>query len=95
MYMQLTKAEASFPALKSELSVRPVFHQLEPRVKAHLIMAFLGYALLVTLTHLLKRRPGIVPKPSAVREDLVPGGVADEARSNLHRFHAFGSHPWA
>src|SRR6266403_744842 len=33
----LTEAEASFRALKSELSIRPLFHQLEPRVKAHVI----------------------------------------------------------
>ena len=55
-YMQLTEAEASFRALKSELSIRPLFHQLEPRVKAHVMVAFLGYALWVTLKHLLKRR---------------------------------------
>jgi transposase len=64
-YMQLTEAEASFRALKSELSVRPLFHQLEPRVKAHVMVAFLGYALWVTLKHLLKRRPRLVPQPSA------------------------------
>jgi len=64
-YMQLTEAEASFRALKSELSIRPLFHQLEPRVKAHVMVAFLGYALWVTLKHLLKRRPPIIPKPSA------------------------------
>jgi transposase len=64
-YMQLTEAEASFRALKSELSIRPLFHQLEPRVKAHVMVAFLGYALWVTLKHLLKRRPAIVPKLSA------------------------------
>ena len=63
-YMQLTEAEASFRALKSELSVRPLFHQLEPRVKAHVMVAFLGYALWVTLKHLLKRRPAVVPTPS-------------------------------
>jgi transposase len=63
-YMQLTEAEASFRALKSELSVRPLFHQLEPRVKAHVMVAFLGYALWVTLKHVLKRRPVIVPKLS-------------------------------
>lgn len=63
-YMQLTEAEASFRALKSELSIRPLFHQLEPRVKAHVMVAFLGYALWVTLKHLLKRRPLIVPKRS-------------------------------
>jgi transposase len=54
-YMQLTEAEASFRALKTELSIRPLFHQLEPRVKAHVMIAFLGYALWVTLKHLLKR----------------------------------------
>jgi transposase len=41
-YMQLTEAEASFRALKSALSIRPLFHQLEPRVKAHVMVAFLG-----------------------------------------------------
>src|SRR3984893_6433272 len=64
MYMQLTEAEASFRALKSELSIRPLFHQKESRVKAHVLVAFLGYALWVTLKHLLQRRP-IVPQPSA------------------------------
>ena len=63
-YMQLTEAEASFRALKSELSIRPLFHQKESRVKAHVMVAFLGYALWVTLKHLLKRRPAIVPQPS-------------------------------
>jgi len=48
-YMQLTEAEASFRALKSELSIRPLFHQKEARVKAHVMVAFLGYALRVTL----------------------------------------------
>src|SRR5436309_9446902 len=64
-YMQLTEAEASFRALKSELSVPPLFHQLESRVKTHVMVAFLGYAPWVTLKHSLKRRPAMVPKPSA------------------------------
>jgi transposase len=55
-YMQLTEVEAAFRTLKSELAIRPLFHQLERRVKAHVLVAFLGYALLVTLKHLLKRR---------------------------------------
>jgi transposase len=62
--MQLTEAEAPFRALKSELSIRPLFHQKEPRVNAHVMMAFLGYALWITLKHWLKRRPTIMPKPS-------------------------------
>ena len=71
-YMQLTDAESSFRALKSELSIRPLFHQLEPRVKAHVMVAFLGYALWVTLKHLLKRRPAFDSKPSASGVDDVP-----------------------
>jgi len=63
-YMQLTEAEASFRALKSELSIRPLFHQKERRVKAHVMVAFLGYALWVTLKHLLQRRPALIPKPA-------------------------------
>ena len=64
-YMQLTEAEAAFRTLKSELHIRPLFHQLEPRVKAHVLVAFLGYALWVTLKHLLKRQAAVVPQPSA------------------------------
>lgn len=71
-YMQLTEAEASFRALKSELSIRPLFHQLEPRVKAHVMVAFLGYALWVTLKHLLKRQPSLVPQPPASGVDHAP-----------------------
>jgi transposase len=64
-YIQLTEAEASFRALKSELSIHPLFRQKETRVKAHVMVAFLGYALWVTLKHLLKRRAPIVPQSSA------------------------------
>lgn len=53
-YIQLTEAEAAFRTLKSELNVRPIFHQKEHRTKAHVLVAFLGYALWVTLKHLLK-----------------------------------------
>ncbi len=60
-YMQLTEAEAAFRALKSALSIRPLFHQLEPRVKAHILVAFLGYALWVTLKHLLQRKQSPLP----------------------------------
>jgi transposase len=72
MYMQLTEAEASFRALKSELSIRPLFHQKEPRVKAHVLVAFLGYALWVTLKHLVQRRPAIIPQSSASGVDNAP-----------------------
>lgn len=53
-YMQLTEAEAAFRALKSELVIRPIWHHKEKRVQAHILVAFLGYALWVTLKHTLK-----------------------------------------
>jgi hypothetical protein len=55
-YIQLTEAEAAFRILKSGMLIRPLFHQLERRVKAHILVAFLGYALWVTLKHLLRRK---------------------------------------
>ena len=55
-YIQLTEAEAAFRVLKSELLIRPLFHQLERRVKSHVLVAFLGYSLWVTLKHLLDRK---------------------------------------
>ena len=55
-YIQLTEAEVAFRALKSELAIRPIFHQLEHRAKAHVLVAFLGYALWVTLKHLLQAK---------------------------------------
>ncbi|MGD0695116.1 MAG: hypothetical protein ABSB82_09710 [Terriglobia bacterium] len=53
-YLQLTEAETAFRVLKSEPSIRPLFHQLERWVKAHILVAFLGCALWVTLKHLLQ-----------------------------------------
>ena len=55
-YIQLTEAEATFRAVTSELAIRPIFHQLERRAKAHIRVAFLGHALWVTLKHLLIRK---------------------------------------
>ena len=85
MYMQLTEAEASFRALKSELSIRPLFHQKEPRVKAHVLVAFLGYALWVTLKHLLQRWPLDRPTTLGQRSGQRSAFLADEgAGSAIH-----------
>ena len=67
-YMQLTEVEAAFRALKSELSIRPLFHRLERRVKAHVMVAFLGYALWVTLKHLLQRKQSDWPASRPLAE---------------------------
>jgi transposase len=71
-YMQLTEAEASFRALKSELSIRPLFHQLEPRVKAHVMVAFIGYALWVTLKQLLQEKRMVIAAEQHTNSDLSP-----------------------
>jgi transposase len=68
-YMQLTQIEAAFKCLKSDLGIRPIYHQLEPRVEAHILVAFLAYCLTVTLKHRLKAHaPGLTPR--AVLEKL-------------------------
>ncbi len=48
-YTQLTQAEAAFRIQKSELSIRPVWHQKKERVQAHIFVCFLAYALWKTL----------------------------------------------
>ena len=62
-YVQLTQIEAVFRSLKSELGLRPIYHQLEHRVDAHILVAFLAYSLQVTLKHrLLIHAPGLPPR---------------------------------
>jgi transposase len=56
MYMQLNDAEAAFRTLKQDLSIRPIYHQLENRVKAHVLVCFLAYALYRTLDGLAKTK---------------------------------------
>jgi transposase len=68
-YMQLVQVEAAFKCLKSELGIRPIHHQLEHRVDAHILVAFLAYCLTVTLKHRLQvHAPGLTPR--AVLEKL-------------------------
>ena len=49
MYMQLNDAEAAFRTLKQDLSIRPVFHQIQRRVEAHVLVCFIAYAMYRTL----------------------------------------------
>jgi len=48
-YIQLTDVEAAFRTLKSDLGIRPIYHQIERRVHGHILVAFLAYALWKTL----------------------------------------------
>lgn len=68
-YVQLTQIEAAFRALKSDLGIRPIYHRLENRVDAHILIAFLAYCLQVTLKNRLQiHAPGLTP--NAVLEKL-------------------------
>jgi transposase len=61
-YIQLTQIESVFRSLKSELGIRPIYHQLEHRADAHVLIAFLAYCLQVTLKNrLLIHAPGLTP----------------------------------
>jgi len=62
-YMQLTQVEAAFKTLKSDLDLRPIHHQLEHRVEAHILVAFLSYCLNVTLRMKLRQAaPGLTSR---------------------------------
>lgn len=57
-YIQLVQIEQAFKELKDDLAVRPIHHQLEHRIEAHIFIAFLAYCLHVTLTQLLRPHAG-------------------------------------
>ncbi|HEY1807544.1 MAG TPA: IS1634 family transposase [Acidobacteriaceae bacterium] len=62
-YMQLVRVEEAFKTLKSDLDLRPIHHQIEKRVEAHILVAFLGYCLSVTLRMKLSAAaPGLTPR---------------------------------
>ena len=68
-YIQLTQIEAVFRSLKTDLGIRPIYHRLERRVDAHILVAFLAYCLQVTLKNRLQiHAPGLTP--TAVLEKL-------------------------
>jgi hypothetical protein len=62
-YIQLVEIEAAFKNLKDDLRLRPIYHQCEPRIEAHIFVAFLAYCLHVTLRARLKPlAPGLTPR---------------------------------
>jgi transposase len=62
-YIQLVEIEAAFKNLKDDLQLRPIYHQLEGRIEAHIFVAFLAYCLHVTLRAQLKPlAPGLTPR---------------------------------
>jgi len=62
-YIQLVEIEAAFKTMKDDLHLRPIYHQIEQRIEAHIFVAFLAYCLHVTLRARLKPlAPGLTPR---------------------------------
>jgi len=68
-YIQLTEAEAAFRIHKSELSIRPIWHQREDRVLAHILVCFLAYVLWKTLEQ-WQSRAGLGNAPRTILQEL-------------------------
>jgi transposase len=68
-YIQLTEAEEAFRIQKSDLSIRPVWHQKEDRVRSHIFVCFLSYVLWKTLGQQCKRA-GLGDEPRRVISEL-------------------------
>ncbi len=65
-YIQLTEVESAFRALKSEIKLHPINHRIEPRVEAHVMVAFMGYAMWVCLKWKLKGMAGSLSPRQAI-----------------------------
>ncbi len=75
-YVQLTEIEVVFRALKSDLAIRPIYHQKDSRIEAHLFVSFLAYCLYVTLRQRLRPlAPGLTPR--AVLETMAALQMVD------------------
>ena len=68
-YVQLTEAEAAFRIQKSELSLRPIWHQKAEHVQAHILVCFLAYVLWKTLEQ-WQRRAGLGHSPRTILDEL-------------------------
>jgi len=65
LYLQLVNVEEAFKNLKGDLAIRPIFHQSEKRIEAHILVSFLAYCLHITLTERLRSlAPGLTARSS-------------------------------
>lgn len=75
-YLQLVEIEQAFKELKGDLAIRPIYHQTETRIEAHIFVAFVAYCLQVTLKQRLRGlAPGLTPR--AVLEKLATMQMVD------------------
>lgn len=77
-YIQLTQAETAFRIQKSDLKIRPIWHQKEERVKAHILVCFLAYVLWKMLGQMCKRA-GLGNEPRKVFDEIAQIKVVDVA----------------
>jgi transposase len=68
-YVQLSEAEAAFSIQKSDLSIRPIWHQKQDRVQAHILVCFLAYAMWKTLEQ-WQKRAGLGNSPRTILYEL-------------------------
>jgi hypothetical protein len=68
MYMRLSEVEQAFKELKNDLGLRPIHHQLEHRIEAHIFVAFMAYCLQVTLKNLLRSHAGGLTPPRVIEQ---------------------------
>ena len=68
-YIQLTEAEAAFRIHKQDLKLRPIWHQREDRVQAHILVCFLAYVLWKCLGQICKRS-GLGNEPRTILEEI-------------------------
>ena len=68
-YIQLTQAESAFRIHKTDLRIRPIWHQTQDRVQAHILVCFLAYVLWKTLAELC-RKAGLGDEPRKVLDEL-------------------------
>jgi hypothetical protein len=75
-YLQLVEVEQAFKELKNDLAVRPIYHQTDARIEAHIFVAFLAYCLQATLKWRLRAlAPGLTPR--AVLEKMAAIQMVD------------------
>jgi len=77
-YIQLTEAEAAFRIQKGDLRIRPIWHQKEERVRAHILVCFLAYVLSKTLGQTCKRA-GLGSEPRKVIDEIAQIKAVDVA----------------
>jgi transposase len=63
LYLQLIEVEQAFKELKGDLAIRPIYHQTDARIEAHIFVAFIAYCLQITLKQRLRSlAPGLTPR---------------------------------